>query len=63
MDTGAPKTAAEKAEERERLYIESLRSEWKVPLSQEQYAIIRAGLLPIMRAQAEKRERDKRHDD
>lgn len=54
-----PKTAAEKAEERERLSMDSLRSKWKVPLSQEQYAIIRAGLLPVMRAQAEKREWDK----
>lgn len=54
MEDGAPKSAAEKAEERERLYIESLRSQWKVPLSQEQYAIIRAGLLPIMQARVER---------
>ena len=47
--TAAERAAIERAE-----YLEDLKSQWKIPLSAEQYAGIRHALTPYLRARAER---------
>lgn len=57
MTKSPKKTAAEGALEAEMRYREYLKTQWKVPLSQEQYVIIRSTLGPIIRARMEAAQR------
>jgi hypothetical protein len=57
MTKSSKTSAAERVLEKEMDYRQYLRTQWKVPLSEEQYAIIRAGLGPIVRARAEAAQR------
>ncbi|KIQ15354.1 hypothetical protein RU01_15625 [Rhodococcus sp. MEB064] len=53
--TPKQKAAAELADRRHREYLDHLKTQWKVPLSREQYAIIRTLLGPGMSARAAER--------